>query len=351
MTAEQRHEFASDNTAPICPEAKLALDQANREWAAAYAEDKWSESLSDRICELFEHECHVSIVLNGTVANALALAQLCQPFHGVLCHERAHVNTDECGASEFFTGGTKLISIRGENGKLDLQEIEETVAQQAGVHSQKPRAISITQATELGTVYTLDELGKISGFARSRDMLLHMDGARFANAVATLRCSLKALTWQIGIDVLCLGGTKNGLAAGELIIFFDKARALEFEYRVKQAGQLSSKMRFLAAPWLGILENEVWLKNARHANAAAQKLAADLQRSGGKIVFPVQANAVFVRLDDSVVKTLSGNGWSFYKFIEPDVYRLMCSWGTTDEQTAAFIHDFKAARSCAAAVS
>ncbi|HEY2103157.1 MAG TPA: beta-eliminating lyase-related protein, partial [Chthoniobacterales bacterium] len=136
MTAEQRHEFASDNTAPICPEAKLALDQANRGWAAAYAEDKWSESLSDRICELFEHECHVSIVLNGTVANALALAQLCQPFHGVLCHERAHVNTDECGASEFFTGGTKLISIRGENGKLDLQEIEETVAQQVGVHSQ-----------------------------------------------------------------------------------------------------------------------------------------------------------------------------------------------------------------------
>lgn len=351
MTAEQRHEFASDNTATICPEAKLALDQANRGSAAAYGDDQWTKRLCNRVCELFEHECHVSLVFNGTAANALALGQLCQPFHSILCHEYAHINTDECGACEFFTGGSKLISIRGEDGKLDLQEIEAAVARQHGVHSHKPRVISLTQATELGTIYTVDEVREIYGFAQGRGMLLHMDGARFANAVATLRCSPKTLTWQSGIDVLCLGGTKNGLAAGELVIFFDKAKAGEFEYRVKQGGQLGSKTRFFAAPWLGLLKNEVWLKNASHANSFAQKLAAGLERSGAEIVFPIQANAVFIRLDDAVVKTLSELGWSFYKFVEPDVYRLMCSWSTTEEQIAAFIQDFKAARSCAGAVS
>jgi threonine aldolase len=351
MTAEERHEFASDNTATICPEAKRALDRANTASAAAYGDDKWTKRLCDRICELFERECHVSLVFNGTAANALALAQLCQPFHSVLCHEYAHINTDECGACEFFTGGSKLISIRGEDGKVDLQEIEEAVTRQQGVHSHKLRAISITQATELGTVYTLDELHEIGSFARRRGILLHMDGARFANAVATLRCSPKALTWQTGIDVLCFGGTKNGLAAGELVIFFDKGKGEEFEYRVKQAGQLGSKMRFLAAPWLGLLEDEVWLKNANSANSAARNLAADLKPSGAKIIFPVQANAVFVQLEDSVVKMMTELGWSFYKFIEPDVYRLMCSWSTTMEQRSAFIRDFDAARSCAAAVS
>ncbi|MEY2491326.1 MAG: threonine aldolase [Verrucomicrobiota bacterium] len=351
MTAEQRHEFASDNTATICPEAKLAFDLANRGSAAAYGDDQWTKRLCNRVCELFENECHVSLVFNGTAANALALGQLCQPFHSILCHEYAHINTDECGACEFFTGGSKLISIRGEDGKLDLQEIEAAVARQHGVHSHKPRVISLTQATELGTIYTVDEVREIYGFAQGRGMLLHMDGARFANAVATLRCSPKALTWQSGIDVLCLGGTKNGLAAGELVIFFDKAKAGEFEYRVKQGGQLGSKTRFFAAPWLGLLEHEVWLKNASHANASAQKLAAGLERNGAEIVFPTQANAVFVRLDDAVAKTLSELGWSFYKFIEPDVYRLMCSWSTTEEQIAAFIQDFKAAKSCAAAVS
>jgi threonine aldolase len=229
------------------------------------------------------------------------------------------------------------------DGKIDLVETEKLIAHQVELHGHMMHAISIAQATELGTVYTPDEVGGIGVFARAHRMLLHMDGARFANAVASLGCAPKAITWKPGVDVLSFGGTKNGVAAGELVIFFDTTASRDFQYRVKQAGHLGSKMRFLAAQWLGLLNGDVWLRNARHANEAARELAQRLRNEAGvENVFPVESNAVFVQLDDQVVQGLHTRGWRFYKFVEPDVYRLMCSWSTTDEEIATLVGDFVA---------
>src|SRR6266566_5877141 len=190
---------------------------------SSYGEDQWTARVCDRIREIFETDCDVYFVFNGTAANALALAQLCHSFESVICHEHSHIHTDECGAPEFFTNGSKLLLIGGANGKIDIGQAEVMIARQNELHSHKPRAISITQPTELGTIYMPEEIAAISGFARAREMLLHMDGARFANAVAALNCAPKAVTWEVGVDVLCFGGTKNGLGAGELVIFFKKA--------------------------------------------------------------------------------------------------------------------------------
>ena len=199
-------------------------------------------------------------------------------------------------------------------------------------------ALSIAQATELGTVYAPDEVEAVGAFARAHKMLLHMDGARFANAVASLGCAPKTITWKAGVDVLSFGGTKNGVAAGELVVFFDKNFSHDFQYRVKQAGHLGSKMRFLAAQWAGLLNGDVWLRNARHANQMARDLAQRLQDEAGlKNVFPVESNAVFVQLNDDLVRGLHARGWRFYKFLEPDVYRLMCSWSTTGQEISALV--------------
>ncbi len=335
-----RYDFASDNTAAICPEAWAALEEANTKYAPAYGEDEWTAEVCRRIRKLFEVDCDVYFVFTGTAANALGLAQLCQPFHGVICHERAHIQTDEGGAAEFYTRGARLFLTNTSDGKIDRSQAEKLIAQQVELHGHMMRVISIAQATELGTVYTPDEVAEIGGFVRARQMLLHMDGARFANAVASLGCAPKTITWKAGVDILSFGGTKNGVAAGELVIFFDKRSSRDFQYRVKQAGHLGSKMRFLAAPWLGLLDGDVWLRNARHANRAARQLA---QRLRGEVgidpLFPVESNAVFVRMDDELVRGLEALGWRFYKFIEPDVYRLMCSWATTEEEISSFIAD------------
>ena len=346
---ERRQEFASDNTAGLCPEAGAAIQDANAGAAAAYGDDQWTQRLCDRVRELFEIDCDVFLVSNGTAANALALAQLCQPFHSVICHEYAHIDNDECGACEFYTGGSKLIPTPGMKGKIDVREVEAALTRQHELHSHKPRVISLAQATEVGTVYVPDEVREISAFANKRGMFLHMDGARFANAIATLRCAPKEITWRAGVEVLCFGGTKNGLAAGELVVFFNKERSADFDYRVKQGGHLASKMRFLAAPCLALLADEVWLKNARQANEAALKLANGLRSCGAEIVFPVESNAVFSRLDAMVAQNIRERGWDFYKFIEPDIYRLMCAWSATEDAISAFLSDFKAARSCASA--
>lgn len=342
--ATDRYEFESDNTAAICPEAWAALAEANSESAASYGDDKWTERVSQLVREIFETDCEVFLVFNGTAANSLALAHLCRSFHSVLCHEHSHIETDECGAPEFFSGGSKLLPISGADGKLDLAGIEATIVRQHGVHSPKPRVISLTQSTELGTVYRREEIERIAEFARQRSLLLHMDGARFANAVAALDCAPKAITWEAGVASLCFGGTKNGTAAGELVIFFQKELAREFEYRAKQAGQLASKMRFLAAPWAGLLHNGVWLENARRANRRAKELAEKLAATLGlEPVFPCEASAVFLRLPEQLVSQLHGRGWHFYKFVEPDVYRLMCSWSVTEKEIDDFIHDVKTA--------
>jgi threonine aldolase len=338
-----RHQFASDNTAAICPEAWTALEQANARYAPSYGEDEWTAAVCERIRQIFEVDCDVYFVFTGTGANALGLAQLCQPFHGVICHERAHIQTDEGGATEFYTRGAKLFLTKTNDGKIDLGETEKLIAQQVELHGHMMHAISIAQATELGTVYTPGEVEAIGAFARSHRMLLHMDGARFANAVASLGCAPKTITWKAGVDVLSFGGTKNGVAAGELVIFFDKTASRDFQYRVKQAGHLGSKMRFLAAPWLGLLNGDVWLRNAWHANEAARKLAQRLRNEAGmESVFRVESNGVFVQLDDRVVQGLHARDWRFYKFVEPNIYRLMCSWSTTDEEISMLVGDFVA---------
>ncbi|HTG44743.1 MAG TPA: low specificity L-threonine aldolase [Verrucomicrobiae bacterium] len=338
-----RYDFASDNTAPICPEAWSALQEANAEAAASYGEDQWTGRVCEQVREIFETECEVFIVFNGTAANSLALAQLCRSFHSIICHEHSHIETDECGAPEFFSGGSKLLPTRGANGKLDLAEVEVTIRKQRDLHSPKPHVLSVTQSTELGTVYTRDELGAIANFARARSLYLHMDGARFANAVAALNCAPKTITWELGLDVLCFGGTKNGAGGGELVVFFNKELAREFDYRAKQAGQLASKMRFLAAPWAGLLGDGVWLRNAQQANAAAAELAGQLGGSAGlKSAFPREANAIFLHMPEKLVEQLHARGWHFYKFLEPDIYRLMCSWAMTAEEIGQFAAEVKA---------
>jgi threonine aldolase len=336
----ERHEFASDNTAPVCPEGWAVLQEANADYAAAYGEDRWTKQVCDRIREIFETDCDVYFVFTGTAANSLALAQMCQPFRSIICHQSAHIQTDECGAPEFFTGGSKLLLVGGGNGKIDIGETKELLMRHNELHSHKPGAISIAQATEFGTIYTFDEIAAIADVARANQILLHMDGARFANTVASLNCAPKTITWEVGVDVLCFGGTKNGTAAGELVIFFNKEISREFDYRVKQAGQLGSKMRFLAASWLGLLAGDVWLRNAQRANRAAHQLAQNLQHKANvEVVFPVEANAVFARMNEHVARGIHACGWHFYKFIEPDVYRLMCSWATTESDIGDFIRD------------
>ena len=339
MTVEH-HEFASDNVAPICPEAWAALQEANVHYAPSYGEDRWTARVCNRVREIFETDCDVYFAFTGTAANALSLAQLCKSFQSVICHQNSHMQTDECGACEFFTGGSKLLLAGGAEGKIDINQLEALLARQNDVHSHKTGAISIAQATEFGTVYTRDEIDAIADLARAHQLFLHVDGARFANAIASLDCAPKAITWEAGIDVLCFGGTKNGAAVSELLIFFDKKISREFDYRAKQAGQLGSKMRFLAAPWLGLLTGNVWLRNAQHANRAANVLASRLQKEAAiGSVFPVEANAVFVSMDERLATGLHERGWRFYKFIEPDVYRLMCSWSTTEEEISSFMAD------------
>ncbi|MEO5719602.1 MAG: low specificity L-threonine aldolase [Chthoniobacterales bacterium] len=343
MPTSDRYQFSSDNTAAICPEAWAALTLANESAEVSYGDDRWSKKLGAQVREIFECDCQTFVVFNGTAANSLALAQLCQPFHSVLCHERAHIETDECGAPEFFAGGAKLLPIRGRNGKIDLAAAGAVLAQHRDVHSTKVRALSLTQATEMGTVYSIAELEAAAALAAEHALVVHMDGARFANAVASLGCAPKEITWQQGVDVLSFGGTKNGLAAGELVVFFDRALARDFEYRVKQGGQLASKTRFLAAPWTGLLANDVWLKNARQANEMARLLEEKLRGAGCTLVFPREANALFLPLPNDTVEKMQALGWHFYKFLEPDVYRLMCSWSTTPSDVDAFAADFTAA--------
>src|SRR5438128_2093885 len=336
----ERHEFASDNLAPICPEALAGLQEANADYAAAYGEDRSTSRVCDRIREIFETDCDVYFVFTGTAANALSLAQLCKSFQSVICHQHAHVQTDECGAPEFFTGGSKLLLVGGADGKIDIGQVEMLLTRHNELHSHKPGAISIAQATEFGTVYRRDEIAAIADLARRHQLFLHMDGARFANSIALLNCAPKAITWEAGVDVLCFGGTKNGAAVGELVIFFDKKISREFAYRAKQAGHLGSKTRFLAAPWLGLLTGDAWLRNAQHANDAARRLAERLQKEAGiESIFPVEANAEFVSVEELIARRLTARGRRFYKFIEPEVYRLMCSWATTEEEISSLLAD------------
>jgi len=331
-----RRQLASDNYAGICPEAWASMEEANHGHAPGYGDDPWTERASDLLRDLFETDCEVFFVFNGTSANSLALASLCQSFHSILCHESAHVETDECGAPEFFSNGTKVLTIPGASGKISPSEVERMVRRRTDVHYPKPRVVSLTQATELGTVYAPDEIKAIWARAKSLGLRIHMDGARFANAVASLGVAPKEITWQAGVDVLCFGGTKNGIAVGEAVVFFDRELAREFDFRCKQAGQLASKMRFLAAPWVGMLKDGAWLRNARHANAMAERLHSLVRELPGvKVLHPRQANSVFLEMPSSVAEAMRARGWRFYDFIG-GAFRLMCSWDTSEEDVRGF---------------
>jgi threonine aldolase len=268
---------------------------------------------------------------------------MCQSYHSILCHETAHVETDECGAPEFFSNGTKILLVPGEDGKIDPDALEAKVLRRDDIHYPKPKVVSLTQATELGTVYRPEEIGAISEEVRRLGLRLHMDGARFANAVAALGVAPREITWEAGVEVLSFGGTKNGGGLGEAVVFFNRDLAQEFDYRCKQAGQLASKMRFLAAPWVGMLAEGAWLRYARQANNMAALLETELRRIPGvTLLFPREANSVFVQLPPAAAEALRAAGWKFYTFIGQGGARLMCSWDTTEEDVLALAESLRA---------
>jgi threonine aldolase len=333
-------QFASDTWAGACPEALAALAEANRGHADAYGDDAWTNKAAALLRDFFETDCAAYFVTTGTAANSLALAAMCQSYHSVICHADAHVQTDECGAPEYAARGIKLVPVAGRDGKLEPEAVRRAAARRRDVHSHKPRVVSISQATEVGTVYRADELSALSEAARALGLLLHVDGARFANALATLDVPAAALTWQVGVDVLCFGGTKNGLTVGDAIVFFNRALAEEFEYRRKQAGHLLAKMRFVAAPWAALLASGAWLRNARHANAMARRLERELRAIPSvQVLYPVEANAVFVAMPRPWIDELHRRGWHFYTIADGE--RLMCSWDTQEADIAAFVKDLR----------
>lgn len=340
-------QFASDNTSPVCPEAFEAMRAANEapRFTSGYGDDSVTRKAIALIRDVFETDCDVFFVFNGSAANSLALASICRPYDGILCHRLSHADTDEANAPEFFTGGAKLIHLDGPAGKIDPSAIPPALRRGHGIHSSRIRAVTLTQATEVGAVYTPEEIRAITEVRKvdpAVDLRFHMDGARFANAMVALgdRVCPKDVTWKAGIDVLSFGGAKNGLPATEAIVFFDRILATEFEWRRKQGGQLASKMRYLAAPWIGVLEDGAWLRNAAHANAAARKLGDGLASIPGvKLRFPVEANGVFAELPDGLAEKLHDRGWHFYAFTDVDAWRFMCCWNADDSAIDLLLAD------------
>jgi threonine aldolase len=349
MNNSVRHDyhFASDNTSGIAPEAWAALAAANADRVPSYGNDEWTRRACDLIREVFEKpDAEVFFVFNGTAANSLALASLCQSYHSVICHDYAHVETDECGAPEFFSNGTKILVATGPNGKLQPDAVERLILKRTDIHFPKPRVLSLTQSTEWGTVYTTDEIRALTAAAKRHGLAVHMDGARFSNAAAALKARTGArpadFTWRAGVDVLSFGGTKNGMNTSEAVVFFNPQQAYEFDYRCKQAGQLASKMRFHGAQWTGMLQDGAWLRHAAHANAMTQKFAAALcALPRVKILVEPEVNAVFAELPPAAAEALQKRGWHFYSFIGAHGYRLMCSWSTRDEDLERFVADLR----------
>jgi threonine aldolase len=309
--------FKSDNVAPVCDAIMAAIQAANVGPAAAYGGDDITQALQTVANEVFGTEVAIFPVATGTAANALALAQLTPPYGAVYCHETAHIVTDECGAPEFFTGGAKLIGLPAADGKIRAEQVANAIAfaEDMGVHHVKPGAVSLTQATEWGTVYSLSEVAALAAVARQHGLPVHMDGARFANALVHLGCTPAEATWKSGVDVLSLGATKNGALCAEAVVFFDPRQARDFDRRRKQAGHLLSKLRFVSAQMLAYLENGLWLDNAHHANAMASALAQGLQRiAGASLLQSVDANEVFVALPETMVLDLEQQGFGFYRW-------------------------------------
>ena len=341
--------FTSDNAFGVSPEILDALARVNGGCVSSYGADDTTKGLTQKFSDLFEREVAVFPVATGTAANALALATLTPPYGAILCHDVAHVNVDECGAPEMFTGGAKLIGIGGAGGKIDPDRLFARLQgfRAGDVHSVQPRSLTITQSNEDGGVYSLDELTRLTAIAREFKLAVHMDGARFANALVALGCSPAEMTWKSGVDVLSFGATKNGAMAAEAVVFFDPAMARDFEFRRKRAGHLFSKMRFLSAQLEAYLADDLWLRNARHANAMATRLGDGLSVIDGIVMASaIEANEVFVRLPVAVFKRLLASEAKFHPW--PNVadaaeghkhqtIRLVTSFATTADDVAGFL--------------
>jgi len=337
-------QFASDNNAGICPEAIAAIVAANRGHAPGYGADDWTRAAEDAIRNAFACDCAIYFVFNGTAANSLGLASICRSTDAVICHAMAHINVDECGAPEFFSGGAKLLTVSTPHAKLVPEAIAALATPAHDEHGSRPRALALTQATELGAVYTSEEMRALCDAAHGHGLKVHLDGARFANAVASLGCEPADISWRAGVDVLAFGGTKNGMPFGEAVVFFDRTLAEEFARRRKQGGQLASKMRFLAAPWHAMMSEGAWIAHAKHANAMAQRLAAAIGRLDGvRLLAPVQSNGVFADLPPATIQAVRNKGWRFYAFVGDTGVRFMCAWDTTPEAVDAFAADIAAA--------
>ena len=319
-----RYDFASDNTAGAAPEALDTLIQANVGFASGYGTDHVTAQAADAVRALLDTDADVRFVASGTAANAIACAALCRPFEAVLSHRHAHIQTDETGAPGFFGHGLGLIPLDGASGRIDPAALAAALELPEASYRQSPAALSLTNATEYGTVYTTEAIGALAAQAKARGLPVHLDGARLANAAAA-GFDLKMLA-ALGIDILVMGGTKAGMPLSEAVVLFDHALSRRFDARLKQAGQLPSKGRFLAAPWIGMLREGAWTARAAHANAMAKKLAAVMPFP---VAHPVEANGVFVTMDEPALQRLRGLGWNVYRFTDGSV-RFMCSWATTE---------------------
>jgi len=333
--------FLSDNAASVCPEVIDAVVAANVATDSAYDGDPWSTRLDDVFSDFFGTRCRVFAVSSGTAANSLALASLVPPFGAIVCHREAHIEVDECGAPEFFTGGAKLLLCDGEHAKLTPESLEAgTAAMRGDVHQVQIRALSITQATEYGTVYSPDEVQTLTDIAKGRGWRVHMDGARFSNALVHLGCHPGDVTWRAGVDVLSFGAIKNGGMSAEALVFFDEALAAELPYRRKRAGQMPSKGRFNAAQLIAYVESGAWRRNAQAANGAARRLA---DAAGARLTHPVEANEVFVDLG-SHGEALRARGFTFYDWgaAGSGEARFVVSWDQREDEIAALVEALRA---------
>ncbi len=329
--------FASDNVAGAHPRVVEALLAANVGSAPAYGDDPWTARAVKRLRDLFGSDVEVYFTYGGTGANVVALQCLLAPHEAVICPATAHINVDECGAPERFTGA-KLLDVPTQDGKLRPADVEALVRSLHGEHNVKPRVVAISQPTELGALYTLDELAALGDVAHGNDLLLYLDGARLANAVVALGCSVPQMTSQVGVDALTFGGTKNGLLYGEAVVFIRPGLGERARFARKQAGQLASKMRFIAAQFEALLHDDLWLHNAAHANAMARALAAELSGLGQvELMRSVEVNSVFARLPAALVPVLAE--WSFFWTwdVGESVVRWMTSFATTEQDIAAFV--------------
>ncbi|MDB4154093.1 low specificity L-threonine aldolase [Candidatus Pelagibacter sp.] len=342
-TKRERVKFASDNVAGACPEVLDAVIKANEGDSTPYGNDQISTELQDKFSEIFEKEVIVFPTASGTAANALALSTMTPSFGNIYCHKLSHINTDECGAPEFYTGGGKLVTLQGIKGKITANELDESVTGAGIVHHTQPSSVSITQVCETGEVYQLDEIKKISDVAHNHNLNMHMDGARFANALVSLDVTPAEMTWKSGIDVLSFGATKNGCLAAEAIIFFKKDLVGNTAFLMKRAGHLLSKMRFVSAQLDAYISNDVWLKNARHANKMGKRLSEGLNNySDINLSYPTEANEVFATFPRNKIDHLNSEGYTINEDEwDGKAVRLVAAWNTKDNDVDNFLEILK----------